>query len=77
MKPSELKWGMIMQLNPEEMDPPWGECLFIVTEMTPTGANGYVMLPELGPRAFSVQWHQMTPTGGQAVWRRGKDLKRR
>jgi hypothetical protein len=73
---SDVEVGDIMQLNPDPAitgNPMFCACMFVLTELKPWGAQGYVQgLGENGEPAgqahYRARWSEMEPTGGRAVW---------
>ena len=75
MNPSDIKFGDVMQLNPETVgNKAFAACMFIVTEPKAFGAQGYVQAlgqsREVGggQAYYRAKWEEMEPTGGTAQW---------
>ena len=71
MEPRPLQIGEIVQINPDACrGTEWfGGCLLVVTEPKPFGAQGYVKSAVSAGLAFiRVNYEDIEPTGGHAVW---------
>lgn len=58
----ELKLGDVVQLN-ENNEPCWVGCFMTVTKLTSDGAQGFILVPQMGKSHLSVYyratWSQM------------------
>jgi hypothetical protein len=74
MKYSKLKLGDIVQICPSTcVNPAFGGCMLIVTEVYQWGVVGYVSVvgdrEKLGGVAYyRATWAEIAPTGGIAQW---------
>lgn len=73
MKPTEIKFGMVVQLNPDTVkNPMFAGCMMTITEPRTWGAQGYVQAlgenNEPGGRAYyRATWEEMELVG-MANW---------
>lgn len=64
---TQAEIGDIVQVNPE-VDT-FGGCMVVVTEVKSWGIQGYVQSAGVpGQQYIRLNWKDIEPTGGKAVW---------
>lgn len=62
----QVEVGDIVQANPEVCE--WGPALVVVSEIKSWGIQGFTSIPRGGEAYIRLQWAEIEPTGGKAVW---------